>query len=118
MPAACAADLREELLARVWGPTLRAASRQDAELAADLAILEAAGALEPPVPEELCGPFTDSGMRTAKRSRWMAGGSATRAAGGIHGRHRRPAAPRAVRGRPPAPAADGRLRVRRWRSRR
>ncbi len=59
MPAACVTDLREELLARVWGPTLRAASRQDAELAADLAVLEAAGALEPPVPEELCGPFTD-----------------------------------------------------------
>ena len=34
MPAACAADLREELLARVWGPTIRAASRQDAHLAA------------------------------------------------------------------------------------
>src|SRR2546421_371255 len=42
MPAACAADLREELLARVWGPTARAASRQDAELA-EMDALEEAG---------------------------------------------------------------------------
>jgi hypothetical protein len=48
MPAACAADLREELLARVWGPTARAASSQDAELAAEMDALEAAGALTPP----------------------------------------------------------------------
>jgi hypothetical protein len=31
MPAACAADLREELLARIWAPTIHAASRQDDE---------------------------------------------------------------------------------------
>jgi hypothetical protein len=47
MPVACAADLREELLARVWGPTARAASRQDAELA-ELDALEEAGCLTPP----------------------------------------------------------------------
>jgi len=34
MPTACAADLRAELLDRVWGPTRRAALRQDGELAA------------------------------------------------------------------------------------
>ena len=63
MPAACAADLREELLARVWGPAIRAASRQDAVLA-ELEALEAAGALTPPdewapselVPDPRCGP--------------------------------------------------------------
>ena len=63
MPAACAADLREELVARVWGPTIRAASRQDAVLA-ELEALEAAGALTPPdewepselVPDPRCGP--------------------------------------------------------------
>src|SRR5215831_20362812 len=65
MPAACATDLREELLARVWVPTARAASRQDAELAAELAALEAAGDWgppadwEPPATEELCGPDPD-----------------------------------------------------------
>jgi len=59
MPTACAADLREELLARVWGPTRRAAFRQDAELAA-LEALEAAGALAaPPDPGELEGPGPD-----------------------------------------------------------
>jgi hypothetical protein len=47
MPAACAADLREELLARVWVPTIRAASRQDAHLA-EIDALEAAGDLTPP----------------------------------------------------------------------
>jgi hypothetical protein len=36
VPAACAADLREELPARVWAPSLRSASRQDAELAEPL----------------------------------------------------------------------------------
>ena len=36
MPAAHIADLREKLLARVWGPTVRATSRQDAELAAEM----------------------------------------------------------------------------------
>jgi Domain of unknown function (DUF222) len=64
MPAACAADLREELLARVWGPTIRAASRQDAELAAAMDALEAAGGPTPPddwelcelVPDPRCGP--------------------------------------------------------------
>ena len=65
MPAACAADLREELLARVWGPAARAASRQDAGLAAEMDALEAAGALTPPpddwelfglVPDPRCGP--------------------------------------------------------------
>src|SRR5215470_3357354 len=64
MPAACAADLREELLARVWGPTLRAASHQDAELAAAMDALEAVGDLAPPddwelgelVPDPRCGP--------------------------------------------------------------
>jgi hypothetical protein len=64
MPAACAADLREELLARVWGPAARAASRQDAELAAEMDALEAAGGLTPPddwelgelVPDPRCGP--------------------------------------------------------------
>jgi hypothetical protein len=64
MPAACAADLREELLARVWGPTIRAASRQDAELAAAMDALETAGELTPPddwefgelVPDPRCGP--------------------------------------------------------------
>ena len=63
MPAACAADLREELLARIWGPAIRAASRQDAVLA-EMEELEAAGALEPPedwepcevVPDPGCGP--------------------------------------------------------------
>jgi hypothetical protein len=63
MPTACAADLREELLARVWGPTARAASRQDAELA-ELDALEEAGCLTPPddwelhelVPDPRCGP--------------------------------------------------------------
>ena len=64
MPAVCAAELREELLARVWGPTTRAAARQDAELAAEMDELEAAGALTPPddwelgelVPDPRCGP--------------------------------------------------------------
>ena len=61
MPTACAADLRAELLDRVWGPTRRAALRQDAELAA-LEALEAAGALaSPPSPEELDGPVPDLG---------------------------------------------------------
>ena len=55
MPAACAADLREELLARIWAPTIRAASRQDDELAAELEALEAAGGLMPPSAAELCG---------------------------------------------------------------
>src|SRR6266487_3472048 len=55
MPAACAADLREELLARIWAPTIRAASRQDDELAAELEALEAAGGLMPPSSAELCG---------------------------------------------------------------
>src|SRR5215469_6475744 len=59
MPTACAADLRAELLARVWGPTRRAAFRQDAELA-ELEALEAAGALaSPPSPDELDGPVPD-----------------------------------------------------------
>jgi hypothetical protein len=59
MPTASAADLREELLARVWEPTRRAASRQDAELEA-LEALEAAGALaSPPSPEEMYGPVPD-----------------------------------------------------------
>ena len=64
MPAVCDADLREELLARVWGPTIRAASRQDAELAAAIDALETAGDLTPPddwefgeiVPDPWCGP--------------------------------------------------------------
>ena len=64
MPAACAADLREELLARVWGPTVRAASRRDAELAAEMDALAAARRLMPPddweldelVPDPRCGP--------------------------------------------------------------
>jgi hypothetical protein len=55
MPAACAADLREELLARIWAPTIRAASRQDDELAAELEALEAAGGLMPSSSAELCG---------------------------------------------------------------
>jgi hypothetical protein len=59
MPAACAADLREELLARVWGPTIRAASRQDAEPTAEMDALEAAGALTPPDDWELCGLVAD-----------------------------------------------------------
>ncbi len=59
MPAACAADLREELLARVWGPTARAASRQDAELAAEMDALEAAGDPTPPDDWELCGVVPD-----------------------------------------------------------
>ncbi|HYB89111.1 MAG TPA: DUF222 domain-containing protein [Streptosporangiaceae bacterium] len=58
MPAACAADLREELLARVWAPSLRSAARQDAELA-ELEALDAAGALVPPDDEEPYGPFID-----------------------------------------------------------
>jgi hypothetical protein len=59
MPTASAADLREELLARVWEPTRRAALRQDAELEA-LEALEAAGALaSPPNPEEMYGPVPD-----------------------------------------------------------
>jgi len=63
MPAACAADLREELLARIWAPTIRAASRQDDELAAELEALEAAGGLMPPSAAELCGlpPDPDCG---------------------------------------------------------
>jgi hypothetical protein len=64
MPAACAADLREELLARVWGPTVRAASRRDAELAAEMDALGAARRLMPPddwepdelTPDPTCGP--------------------------------------------------------------
>ena len=56
MPTACAADLREDLLARVRAPTLRAALRQDAELAAEIAALEAAGAVTPPDDEEPWGP--------------------------------------------------------------
>ena len=59
MPAACAADLREELLARVWGPTAWAASRQDAEPAAEMDALEAAGALMPPDDWELCSLVAD-----------------------------------------------------------
>ena len=55
MAGACAADLREELLARIWAPTIRAASRQDDELAAELEALEAAGGLVPPAAGELCG---------------------------------------------------------------
>jgi hypothetical protein len=58
MPAACAADLREELLARVWGPTIRAASRQDAHLA-EIDALEAAGDLTPPDEWEPCEPVHD-----------------------------------------------------------
>ena len=54
MPAACAADLREELLARVWGPTIRAASRQDAHLRGEIDALEAAGDLTPPDEWEPC----------------------------------------------------------------
>jgi hypothetical protein len=66
MPAACDAGLREELLARVWVPTARAATRQDAELAAELETLEAleaAGDWGPPATEELCGldPDPDCG---------------------------------------------------------
>ena len=64
MPAVCAADLREELLARVWGPTVRTASRRDTELAAEMDALEAARRLMPPddweldelVPGPRCGP--------------------------------------------------------------
>src|SRR5215467_11828580 len=63
MPTVCATDLREELLARVWGPTIRAASCQDAMLA-ELNALEAAGDPTPPddwdlgrlVPDPWCGP--------------------------------------------------------------
>jgi len=58
VPAACAADLREELLARVWAPSLRSAARQDAERA-ELEALDAAGALVPPDDEEPYGPFID-----------------------------------------------------------
>jgi hypothetical protein len=58
MPAACAADLREELLARVWGPTIRAASRQDAHLA-EIDALEAAGDLTPPDEWEPYEPVRD-----------------------------------------------------------
>ncbi|HKA96727.1 MAG TPA: DUF222 domain-containing protein [Streptosporangiaceae bacterium] len=54
MAGACAADVREELLARVWAPTIRAASRQDDELAAELEALEAAGGLVPAGAGELC----------------------------------------------------------------
>jgi len=56
MPTARAADLREELLARVWAPTLRAALRQDAELAAEIEALESAGATAPPDAHEPWGP--------------------------------------------------------------
>src|SRR5215831_10399061 len=64
MPTLCAADLREELLARVWEPTARAASRRDAELAAEMDALETASGLMPPddweldelVPDPRCGP--------------------------------------------------------------
>ena len=56
MPAVCAADLREELLARVWGPTIRAASRQDAALTE---LDEAAGDPTPPDDWELCGLVPD-----------------------------------------------------------
>jgi Domain of unknown function (DUF222) len=64
MPAAHTADLREELLARVWGPTVRAASRRAAELAAEMDTLAAARRLTPPDDWELdelvrdtrCGP--------------------------------------------------------------
>ena len=64
MPAAHTADLREELLARAWGPTVRAASRRDAELAAEMDTLAAARRLMPPddweldelVPDPRCGP--------------------------------------------------------------
>ncbi len=59
MPAACGADLREELLARVGGPAARAASRQDAELAAEMDALEAAGGPTPPDDWELCGVVPD-----------------------------------------------------------
>jgi hypothetical protein len=58
MPAVCAADLREELLARVWGPTIRAASHQDAVLA-ELDALEVAGDPTPPDDWELCGLVPD-----------------------------------------------------------
>jgi hypothetical protein len=64
MPAAYAADLREELLARVWGPTFRPTSHRDAELAAEMDALEEARRLMPPddwevdehVPDPGCGP--------------------------------------------------------------
>jgi hypothetical protein len=64
MPAAHTADLREDLLARVWGPTVRPASRRDAELAAEMDTLAAARRLTPPddweldelVPDPRCGP--------------------------------------------------------------
>ena len=64
MSAACTADLREELLARAWGPTIRATSRRDAELAAEMHTLETARRLMPPddweldelVPDPRCGP--------------------------------------------------------------
>ena len=72
MPAACAADLREELLARVWGPTTRAASRQDAQLA-EMDALEAAGDLTPPDDWELCELVRDPGAarRTARMRGWL-----------------------------------------------
>lgn len=43
MPAVCAADLRESLLAPIEVATRDAAGRQDAELAAEIAALAAAG---------------------------------------------------------------------------
>jgi Domain of unknown function (DUF222) len=48
MPTACAAELREDLLARIGAVTRGAASRQDAELAAELAALAAGGGLTAP----------------------------------------------------------------------
>ena len=64
LSTAYAADLREELLARVSGPTVRAASRRDAELAAEMDALETARRLMPAddcdldelVPDPRCGP--------------------------------------------------------------
>jgi Domain of unknown function (DUF222) len=64
MPAACAADLRDRLLARVEAASGDAASRQDAELAAEMAGLAAtewsaapaAGDLCEAVPDLACGP--------------------------------------------------------------
>ena len=63
MPAVCAVDLREALLARVRAATAGAALRQDAELAAEMEALEAAGGLAAPGAGGGCEtPGPDSGF--------------------------------------------------------
>ena len=117
MPAACAADLREELLARVWGPTIRAASRQDAHLA-EIDALEAAGDLTPPDEWEPCEPVRDPAYGPPDGlDAWLADLPAELLSEYIAATEDPPCPEAIVAGRLPRQPGVG-LRVRRWRGRR